>query len=72
MKKYCVNTKPQDHGEHEVHSHDCALKPMNFKDLGYHLDCHSAVSLAIETYPRANGCRACCRDCYRVTFTYLK
>lgn len=67
MPQYCVNTKPDDRGDHEVHRLDSCNRlpdPANRKDLGWHSTCHSAVAEAKKTYSTANGCYYCSRECH--------
>lgn len=46
MPYYYVNKNAQLNGDHEVHEKNNCPNPPNFenrKDLGWHVDCHSAV-----------------------------
>ena len=67
MPRFIVNTNAQANGDHEVHdmSQNCGHlpNPENQKDLGYHDNCHQAVTLAKQTYATANGCAYCAPDC---------
>ena len=66
MPNYCVNKKAQSNGDHEVHQMNCNHLPdlNNQKDLGWHVDCQSAVAEAKKTYPTANGCYFCSESCH--------
>ncbi len=66
MPRYCVNMNEQDNGDHEVHEEGCAWypEPKNQLDLGYHINCFSAVEKAKETYPQSNGCKHCSEACH--------
>lgn len=66
MKKYYVNNKAQDNGDHEVHSEDCLWLSLaiSSKYLGQYNSCSSAVREAKKTYPRANGCKTCSKECH--------
>jgi len=67
MPQYCVNKNAQPNGDHEVHAQGCAYWPANWnvQDLGWHLDCHSAVQAAKLYYPySANGCAFCSPACH--------
>lgn len=65
MKTYYVNTSPQANGDHEVHQDDCRFLPAfpNRKHLGVFASCKGAVAEAKKTYPTADGCAFCSRDC---------
>jgi hypothetical protein len=66
MPTYCVNKDAQSTGEHEVHEMTCSYLPdlANRRDLGYHLDCHGAVSEAERHYNNVDGCAYCCPSCH--------
>lgn len=68
MPRFIVNTNSDNQGDHEVHNvtDGCAYLPagQNRKDLGYHDNCHGAVAEAKKTYPTANGCYYCCKECH--------
>jgi hypothetical protein len=66
MKTYYVNTNPQANGDHEVHVEGCNFMPhiSNRKYLGVFSSCYPAVKKAKETFPSANGCYYCCRECH--------
>ena len=68
MAKYCVNRKPQDNGDHEVHDLDiasgCLPRPEHRLDLGSHPNCQSAVTAAKHYYPKSNGCAFCAPACH--------
>lgn len=66
MKRYIVNTTPDNKGDHEVHDESCHRlpSPENQKDLGHHSGCYSAVIKAKASYPTANGCYYCSRECH--------
>lgn len=68
MPYFYVNTNAQPNGDHEVHEKnaDCGHEPeeKNRSDLGWHLDCHGAVTKAKETYEQSNGCYYCCNACH--------
>ena len=64
MKTYYVNNKAQSNGDHEVHVVSCNHFPSDYKSLGSHSDCKSAVKEAKKTYSKSNGCYWCCNDCH--------
>ena len=68
MNKYIVNTESQITGEYEVHDLDenCDRIPdeKNRQDLGYHLNCESAVNKAKEYYDNVDGCFYCAKECH--------
>lgn len=61
---YYVNNRAQANGDHEVHVRSCTYFPSDYKDLGEHKDCHSAVREAKKTYSQSNGCAFCCNECH--------
>ncbi len=68
MAKYVVNNNttynPGKH--HEVHTTTCHVCPKNdYKNLGEHKDCQSAVKEAKETHSDADGCIHCCKPCHK-------
>ncbi|MGJ8536792.1 MAG: hypothetical protein ACSHW2_06535 [Parasphingopyxis sp.] len=68
MPYFYVNTNAQSNGDHEVHQKDsgCEHQPAvsNRKDMGWHADCHGAVTEAKKSYPQSNGCYYCCNACH--------
>jgi hypothetical protein len=66
MKKYYLCTLVQQNGDREVHTDGCLHlpKPEHRIDLGSHVSCHSAVTLAKKTYQQVNGCIYCCLACH--------
>lgn len=66
MRKYYVNKNPQPNGDHEVHTESCSWLNLveNKMYLGEFYNCHGAVQEAKKTYPTANGCYYCSRDCH--------
>lgn len=70
MPQFILNQNQQANGDHEVHNvtTGCAWMPLpqNRIDLGFHTDCHGAVSWAKSkwTGARINGCIHCCRPCH--------
>ena len=66
MKRYYLNNHPQVDGTHEVHSEDCFYLQFVYskRDLGYHINCQSAVDSARKIYPTADGCRICSEECF--------
>lgn len=68
MPLYCVNTQPQNNGDHEVHRIDTCPTlphPSNRQSLGSHDNCYTAVAQAKLTYPSADGCAHCCPACHK-------
>jgi hypothetical protein len=68
MPNYCVNTRAQANGDHEVHDLTpgfCPTLPayQHRQDLGYHSGCESAVRMAKTMYRQSNGCAHCCSRC---------
>lgn len=67
MPQYCVNMNADNRGDHEVHRLDTCTRlpdPRNRKDLGWHMNCVSAVAEAKKTYRTANGCAWCSPECH--------
>ncbi|MGE4192868.1 MAG: hypothetical protein AB7E51_05720 [Pseudodesulfovibrio sp.] len=66
MPKYYVNKKAQSTGEHEIHTSDCAHKPLteNSLYLGEFSNCREAVSKAQVYYDNVDGCYYCCNKCH--------
>jgi hypothetical protein len=68
MPRFCVNTKAQSTGEHEVHNLDAGCDhlpdPQHQRPLGGHPDCHSAVAMAATFYVDVDGCFYCARACH--------
>lgn len=66
MKYYYVNKQPQSNGDHEVHAAECSFLPdvQNREYLGYFNNCREAVATAKRTYPGADGCFYCSRECH--------
>ena len=68
MPYFYVNKNAQSNGDHEVHEKDsgCEHQPLvsNRKDLGFHSNCHGAVTEARKTYSQVNGCYYCCNACH--------
>ena len=68
MNKYIVNKNAQSNGDHEVHNEtfNCQFLPNyeNRRNLGYHSNCHNAVSEAKKYYGKVNGCFYCANNCH--------
>ena len=66
MPQYYVNTISDNKGDHEVHKEQCNWMPSvnNRKPLGWHSTCREAVQAARVSYPTANGCIHCSRECH--------
>lgn len=64
--KYYLNKRPQDNGNHEVHTAVCAFLPHEDRryDLGEHYSCAEAVESAREKYDKVNGCFFCSLLCH--------
>jgi len=71
MKRFYVNKNRQDSHDglhNEVHEEGCfwLKQARDVKDLGYHLNCKSAMLVARIYYPdSADGCKVCCEDCHK-------
>jgi hypothetical protein len=67
MKKFYVNKKAQDNGDHEVHNEDCQHLPFldNRRYLGDFYSCAGALSEAKKFYATADGCIICSRTCHK-------
>lgn len=67
MPDYCVNTRAQANGDHEVHvlNGTCWTLPApeHRQALGNHASCQSAVAAAKIYYSQSNGCAHCCPAC---------
>ena len=66
MDHFYVNKNAQANGDHEVHKHNCAYKPLpeNSIYLGQFLTCHDAVREAEKHYRQSDGCFFCCPECH--------
>ncbi len=69
MPDYYVNSNTQANGDNEVHRSDevgCQnpASSWNRVSLGWHADCHSAVSAAKAKGYNANGCFYCANACH--------
>lgn len=66
LKKYYLNVKPQETGEHEVHNEFCPwLKfTAKLKYLGDFNSCTEAVEEARKYYSNIDGCKACSSECH--------
>ena len=66
MPRYYVNNSRQDNGDHEVHVSGChwLQQARSTRDLGEHATCASAVRVAKQIYPTANGCAYCSSACH--------
>jgi hypothetical protein len=71
MNRYYVDKNPSLMGDHEVHREGCLYLPLKEDrvDLGRWPSCTEAVNLAKQTYPEANGCFLCAKQC-RTTNMY--
>jgi hypothetical protein len=67
MDNYYVNKNEQPNGDHEVHAVSCIFLPIaeNRLYLGFFDNCAEAVKEAKKTYPKADGCFYCCRECHK-------
>lgn len=66
MARYCMNRNAQSNGDHEVHKEGCQFAPAshNQQDLGEHATCRTAVALARQYNPKADGCKHCSPECH--------
>jgi hypothetical protein len=66
-KKFYVNSKPQESGEHEVHTETCIFLPsqQNQIYLGEFEYCEAAVLAAKSFYYNVDGCFYCSSTCHR-------
>jgi hypothetical protein len=66
MPAYCVNTRAQSNGDHEVHNYGCNYLPdqQNRQYLGDFATCHGAVAEAKKSYRQSNGCYFCSMSCH--------
>jgi len=66
MASYYVNTRAQSNGDHEVHKEGCLYMPdsANRKYLGEFSNCFDAIKESKKTYPTANGCYYCSKECH--------
>ena len=66
MARYYVDMNPQPNVDHEVHRDRCCWLTFvkDSRYLGYYSSCQPAVDLAKLSYPTANGCWRCSRDCH--------
>ena len=70
MPNFILNSNPQSNGDHEVHNitTGCSHMPArsNQIDLGWHSDCHSAMSDAKRRHSswKINGCYYCATSCH--------
>jgi len=61
MSNYVVNRDVPSRGMHEVHESTCSNLPRswNQRDLGWHIDCQSAVAQASLFYTNVCICNCC-------------
>lgn len=70
MEHFIVNDNSQANGDHEVHNVSTGCphmpNPENQIDLGWHVNCHGAVTEAKRRFPnhRINGCYYCAERCH--------
>jgi hypothetical protein len=64
MDYYYVNDRPQDNGDHEVHTEQCQFVPVNKTYLGFFSTCKEAIAEATKKYPQSNGCKFCSPSCH--------
>ena len=66
MAQYYVNDHEQPNGDHEVHNDNCPYlsKIVSKTPLGEHASCHTAVAVAKQIYPTADGCATCSPECH--------
>ncbi|GAA0342285.1 hypothetical protein GCM10008967_35840 [Bacillus carboniphilus] len=66
MPQYIVNKAAEDNGDHEVHVETCVNLPRedNRDYIGEFDNCADAVEKARVTYPSANGCAHCAKECH--------
>lgn len=66
MPEYIVNDKAQSNGDHEVHTTSCVYYPeiRSYTNLGWHVNCRSAVTAAKEIYSSSDGCAFCSPECH--------
>ena len=68
MPRFVLNREKQSDGVYEVHNvtTPCLFVPetSNQIDLGYHINCGEAITIARYKYPgyKINGCYYCCYD----------
>ena len=67
MAAYCVDKNAQANGGYEVHKAGCPYMPAleNRMYLGDFASCHEAVRKAMESYPKADGCFFCSKECHK-------
>ncbi|WP_158797882.1 hypothetical protein [Pedobacter sp. L105] len=65
MKKYYVNDRAQNSGDHEVHDDTCPYLHLIVSKtfLGNFSSCSAAVKEAKKTYSTADGCAICSPTC---------
>lgn len=65
---YYFNDVPDDKGNHEVHTKECAYLPnvLNRTYIGYENSCSDAIKRAKQEYPSKSfdGCFFCSRPCH--------
>lgn len=66
MARYYVHTRSDEEGDYEVHREGCNWMPRdeNRMYLGEFPSCQPAVAKAKLTYPDADGCYYCSRECH--------
>ncbi len=64
MPNFVVNNVAQSNGDHEVHQTGCNYFPSNYRDLGYHSTCATAVAKAKTIFWKSNGCKFCSPACH--------
>lgn len=64
MPYFVVNNVAQPNGDHEVHQAGCKYYPSNYRDLGWHSSCVTAVAAAKRIHTKSNGCYHCNYACH--------
>ena len=62
---YHIDKIASETGTHVLHLNGCAHQPSleNRLQLGYHLDCKSAIITANNTHSSVVGCKYCSIEC---------
>ena len=64
MPNYYVNRRPQENGDHEVHTEKCEYLPAERVYLGHFASCEDATLRAREQFRQVNGCMWCSLPCH--------
>lgn len=61
--RFYINKKPQQNGEHELHTGTCVFLPHETRriDIGEYFCCNTAVEVSKNYFKKVNSCYFCLR-----------